>query len=463
MLGWMFADEPWSPSRRFLYLGTLWAALAALHELAGSLHLVFPGIFGDVPWLSYGRLWAAARDLWVFGFCGNLLLGALVAVVPQAVREPLWGVRWVNLAVWLHNLAQLLAWWALLQGNSRGRLWGEAPGSADLLRVAASLLVLGSLVRTARAGRRPDPVVGLGIGAVSWLVVVLVLGKGLFTPGGNPYWGIVDALGQAFLRQGILWLWLFGAASAVTLGLVGGRIHAQDGTSSVPTVVLLTTAAFAPFSAGSELVWGPVPFWVQTVGAVAASLLLIPAATAASGVWKALEGRWAAVSDAPALAFLLVGSAAFLFGSLVGGLASLLGPARISGLTLWTEARAALVVGVGAGSVGLGAAYAMVPAAIGRMLVSPRLAWWHFWAWTAGWGLAVVALLGAGLAQGAVWATGTVPFSHSVSAIVPYLAARSLGLGLVACGQLVFCWNVFLTADSGVEVPAGERELAVAV
>ncbi len=463
MVGWTFPDEPWSPSRRFLYLGTAWAALAALHELAGSLHLVFPGIFGDVPWLSYGRLWAAARDLWIFGFCTNLLLGALVAIVPQAVREPLWGVRGVNLAVWLHNLAQLLAWWALLQGNSRGRLWGEAPAIVDLLRVAASLLVLVSLIRTARAGRRQDPGGWLGLGALSGLVVVLVLGKGLFTPGGNPYWGIVDALSQAFLRQGILWLWLFGAASAVALSLVGGRLNAQNGFPTLPMLIFLTTAAFTPFSAGSELVWGPVPFWVQTVGAVAAFLLLIPTATAVSGVWKALEGRWAVLSNAPALAFFLVGSAAFLFGSLVAGFASLLGPARISGLTLWTEARTALVVGAGAGSVGLGAAYAMVPAAIGRLLASPRLAWWHFWAWTVGWFGVTVSLLFAGLVQGIVWATGTIPFSYSVHAIVPYLAVRSLGLGLVACGQLMFCWNVFLTADSGVEVPAGERELAVAI
>ncbi len=460
MLSWMFTDDPWSPSRRFLYLGTVWGALAVLHELASSLHLVFPGIFGDVSWLSYGRLMAASRDLWVFGFCSNLLLGALVAIVPQAVREPIGGVRRVNLGIWLWNLAQLLAWWALLRGVSRGRIWGEAPGTVDLLRVAAALLVLWALVRTARSGKRSDPVVWLGVGSVVWLVGVLVLGKGLFTPGGNPYWGIVDALGQAFLRQGISWLWLFSAASAVALGLAGGRLNPN---STLPVAILLTTAAFAPFSGGAELVWGPVPFWTQTVGAVAAVLLLIPAASTLAGVWRSLQGRGMALREVPGVAFLLVGSAAFFFGALVGGLGALVGPARIAGLTLWTEARTALLLGAGAGSVALGAAYAVVPAAIGRMLVSRRLAWWHFWTWTIGWFVAAVALATAGLVQGAVWATGTVPFSHSVGAIVPYLVSRAVALGVVACGQLMFCWNVFLTADSGAEVPAGERDLAVAV
>ncbi|MDR5708338.1 MAG: cbb3-type cytochrome c oxidase subunit I [Armatimonadota bacterium] len=463
MLSWMFTDEPWSPSRRFLYLGTAWGVLAALHELAASLHLVFPGIFGDVSWLSYGRLRAAAVDLWIFGFCTNLLLGVLLAIVPSMVREPLWGVRLANLAFWLWNLAELLAGWALLRGISRGRLWGEAPPAADLLRLAAALLILWSLVRTARAGKRWDPMAWLGVGALSWLVLVLVLGKGLFTPGGNPYWGVADALAQAFLRQGLGWMWLFGASSAVALALAGGRLNAWEGNSLLALVVLLTTAAFAPFSTGSELIWGPVPFWVQTLGAVAAFLLLIPAASTAAGVWRALEGRWARLAESPGLAFFPVGSAAFLTAALAAGLGALLGPARIAGLTLWSEARTALLLGAGAGSVALGAAYTVIPAAVGRMLVSPRLAWWHFWMWTVGWFLAVVTLSMAGLVQGAVWATGTVPFSHGVNAVVPYLAARSIALGLVACGQVVFCWNVFLTVDSGAEVPAAERDLVLAV
>jgi cbb3-type cytochrome oxidase subunit 1 len=463
MLGWMFTDEPWSPSRRFLYLGAAWGVLAVLHELAASLHLVFPGIFGDVSWLSYGRLMATARDLWIFGFCSNLLLAALLAIVPSTVREPLWGVRLANLAFWLWNLAELLAWWDLLRGISRGRLWGEAPPSVDLLRLAAALVVLGSLVRTVRAGKRGDPVAWLGTGSVTGLVVVLVLGKGLFTPGGNPYWGIMDALAQAFFRQGLGWLWLFGAASAVALSFTGGRLNAGNGNPSLALVVLVTTAAFAPFSTGSEFIWGPVPFWTQTVGAVASVLLLIPAASTAAGVWRALEGQWARLSESPGLAFFPVGSVAFLFGALGSGLASLLGPARIAGLTLWTEARTALLLGAGAGSVALGAAYVLIPAAIGRMLISPRLAWWHFWAWTGGWFLAVGALLLAGLVQGAVWATGTVPFGHGANAVAPYLATRAIALGLVALGQVAFCWNLFLTADSGIEVPAGERDLVLAV
>ncbi|MCS7172214.1 MAG: cbb3-type cytochrome c oxidase subunit I [Armatimonadetes bacterium] len=463
MLSWMFPDEPWSPSRRFLYLGTAWGALAALHELAASLHLVFPGIFEGVSWLSYGRLKAAAVDLWIFGFCTNLLLGALLAIVPSVVREPLWGVRLANLAFWLWNLAELLAEWALLRGASRGRLWGEAPPGADLLRLAAALLVLLSLVRTVRVGKRGEPAVWLGVGALTWLVVVLVLGKGLFTPGGNPYWGVVDALSQAFLRQGLGWMWLFAAASAVALTLVGGRPNPGEGNSPLALVVLLTTAAFAPFSAGSELIWGPVPFWVQTLGAVATFLLLIPAASTAAGIWQALEGRWIRLVESPGLAFFPVGCAGFLFGALAAGLNALLGPAWVAGLTLWSEARTALLLGAGAGSVALGAAYTVIPAAVGRMLVSPRLAWWHFWMWTVGWFLAVVSLSTAGLVQGAVWATGTVPFSHGVNAVVPYLVARSLACGLVACGQVVFCWNVFLTVDSGAEVPAAERDLVLAV
>jgi len=460
MLAWMFTDEPWSPPRRFLYLGVVWGAVAFLTEFAASLHLVAPGALSDVAWLAYGRLVAAARDLWIYGFASNLLLAGLVALVPQIARAPLASVRLANLSVWLWNAAQAISWVSLLAGVSRGRLWGEAPWTADLLRLGAALLLLWILVRTSTGGRRDDPVLRLGIAALGWFAAVLLLGKGLFTPGGNPYWGIADALAQAFLRQGLGWLWLFPAASAVLIGL-SGAVAGQSAPPVLPTLILLTTGAFGPFSAGAEFVWGPVPFWAQTVGAVASMLLLLPAAGAAGGLWGVVQARPARLVEGPALAFLLVGGAAFVFASLAGGIPALLGPARVAGLTLWTEARTVLLV-AGAGSVGMGAAYALIPAAVGRILASPRLAWWHFWIWTLGCFASAVALMVAGISQGAVWATGTVPFAASVQATVPYHVARCAALGAMVFGHGLFSWNVFLTADSGMEVPAAQRELVLA-
>ncbi len=102
------------------------------------------------------------------------------------------------------------------------------------------------------------------------------------------------------------------------------------------------------------------------------------------------------------------------------------------------------------------------PAAVGRLLASPRLAWWHFWIWTLGCFASAIALMVAGISQGAVWATGTVPFSASIQAAAPYLAARWVALGAMVLAQGLFSWNVFLTAESGVEVPAAQRELVLA-
>lgn len=461
MLAWMFTDEPWSPARRLLYLGVAWGVLAVLTEFAATVHLVVPGALSDVAWLGYGRLVAAARDLWIYGVASTLLLAALVALVPQRARAPLGSVRLVNLGVWLWSAAQLIAWGSLLSGVSRGRLWGEAPWSADLLRLTAALLLLWILIRTSGGGRRDDPVLHLGIAALAWFGAVLLLGKGLVTPGGNPYWGIADALAQAFLRQGLSWLWLFPVAAAALFGLSGALTgHVTPGV--LPTLILLTTGAFGPFSTGAEFVWGPIPFWVQTLGAVASMLLLLPAAGAAAGVWSAVRTRPVRLLEGPALAFLLVGGASFVFAALAGGVQALLGPARVAGLTLWSEARTVLLVVAGAGSVGMGALYALIPAAVGRILASPRLGWWHFWLWTLGCFASAVALMVAGLTQGAIWATGTIPFATSVQAAVPYLVVRWVALGATVVGQGVLAWNVFLTADSGAEVPAAQRELVLA-
>jgi cbb3-type cytochrome oxidase subunit 1 len=112
------------------------------------------------------------------------------------------------------------------------------------------------------------------------------------------------------------------------------------------------------------------------------------------------------------------------------------------------------------GAVAAGCAYLLTPHVLGRALVSKGMVWRHLWLAVVAWAVGVPALLLAGLTQGAVWATGTVPFAHGVRAVLPLLAGGFAWAVLAWVGQGLLAWNLFLTADSGEPVPGAEQELA---
>ncbi|GBD29260.1 Cbb3-type cytochrome c oxidase subunit CcoN1 [bacterium HR32] len=458
MLAWMFTDERWSAARRFLYAGALWALVAGAYDALVWAQRVWPGLLADFPWTSHGRLVAAARDLWTFGFLSSLLVGAALRVVGQGERDGLWSEPLANLALWLWTAAQLLAVWWLGAGWTRGRPFGEAPWPIDLLRLASALLLLWVVKRTLERGAAQEPALGSLLFGFAALPVVLVLGKGLFWPFANPYAGVVDALAQSFLRGGLTWLWCAPLGAGVALYLVAAVAGRPPWAPALVGAAVVALGALAPLVAPAAFVWGPVPFWVQTVGAVAQALLLLPLVTVLTGIVRPLAGRWEAVREQPGVAFLLAGWLAVATGAAALALASLLGPSRVAHLTLWEEGARLLVTG-GFAAVAAGAAYTLTPHVLGRALVSRALAWRHFWVLVGVWALSVPALLLAGLAQGATWATGTVPFAHGAQAAAPFMAVRFAGaLGLLGAHGL-FAWNLFLTADSGEPVPAAEREL----
>jgi cbb3-type cytochrome oxidase subunit 1 len=454
----MLSDEEWSAARRFTYLGTGWGLVAVLYEFLIAAQLAWPAFLGGVTWLSHGRLVAVGRDVWIFGFCSHLLIAGVLRLVPHSGRGQLWGERTANLAFWLWTFAQALAWWYLTTGWTRGRAFGESPWPVDLLRLVAALLLLWVVLRTMR-GTAPEPPGWYFVSALVAFPIVLFLGKGLFSPFANPYAGIPDALAQVFLQSGLGWLWLVVLAGGVLLALLPVAAGRPLPGGALPAAALLGFVAFAPLAGPVAFVWGPVPFWTQTIGAVGSLLLVLPAATLLAVVWTTVGGRWSAACAGPALALFTAGAFALAASAAAGAVHGLLGPTRVANLTPWVEAQRLWLLG-GVSSVAVGAAYAMLPSLVGRALASRTMAWWHAGLAVSGWVVAGFALMLAGLSQGATWATGTVPFAHATAAASPFFIVYAVAVGAVLGGHALFAWNVFLTVDSGEPASAAERDLS---
>jgi len=465
MLAWMFSEEEWSASRRFLIAGVFWGAVAVFYEAIFAWKIGFPGFLNGIAWFSSGRVAAIAGDAAVFGFASNLLIAAAIRFAPRLGRASGIGEGIAHLAFWSWNLAAGLAWWHLSAGWTRGRAWGEAPWPSDLLRLLAVLILGLAFARAVRrAGREildDAPAMFVGAALVA-MPVVLILGKGLFWPFHNPYAGITDALAQAYVATALNGFWLLQLAAAAIFGFVPALAQRPLHSAPLAYVALLSLCAFAPFAGPAAFVWGPVPFWLQTIGAVSAMLLVLPAASILANLWKTISARWRTIGESPAAAFLLTGAIGLVASASARAVVAMLGPSQFAGLSVWAGAEWTLWMYGGIGAVALGAAYALAPALTGRTFVSRRLQWWHYWLTTGAVVTSAVALMLGGLIQGAAWASGTIPFSASSAAVAPLLVLRGVCAWGIVIGHGLFAWNLFLSADSGEVATAAERELAPA-
>ncbi|MBI4280160.1 MAG: cbb3-type cytochrome c oxidase subunit I [Armatimonadetes bacterium] len=459
LVDWVAPQTEDSAARRFLYSSVFWLLVGVLLGLTMVVKVLVPDLLGGVAWLSFGRIRQIHVDLGLFGFLSAALLAAACFVVPRLCRAPLAGERAANLAVWAWNAAAALAVITLAGGQTRGREWGEAVWSVDLLRLAAFVLLWFAVFRTIRRRRSPEMYVTLWYlaAALVWGPMVLFFGKGLWAPA-TPYAGVVEALAGWFTGHGMITLW----AGALALGVAYYLVPRLSGNPlysvTLAAVGFYGLALFGPFAGPLPSVGGPAPYWLQTVAVVAGVMLLIPGLSAATNLWRTLGGAWDRVRADVALAFAVVGILAYLLSVVQGALAALRVVHNFLAFTQWGAGQTMLTLGLAYGSFALAAVYHMLPAVTGRRLYSERLAWWHFWLSVLGWVVFLSLFWVAGLVEGVMWNAGATPFIASVKATVPLWAGRLVAGTAIVTAQVLFAYNVYSTAVAGTTVPAAERE-----
>jgi cytochrome c oxidase cbb3-type subunit 1 len=93
-----------------------------------------------------------------------------------------------------------------------------------------------------------------------------------------------------------------------------------------------------------------------------------------------------------------------------------------------------------------GAAYEILPRAMGVALPFPKLVRLHFWIFVPGIALFVVPLFIAAVEQGRQWPDAGVAFADANHAALKYLRISTAGQLLIFLGALLFASNLFVMA-----------------
>jgi cytochrome c oxidase cbb3-type subunit I len=420
----------------------LWLAVGLALAIVASLTFHKPDMFANCPCLTYGHAQAAANDLLLYGFCIPAGLGVMLWIFARLSQSelvlPLVPIAAAN--IW--HLGVFIGLVAIFIGDSTGFTWLEFPRGGSVLLFAAFLLIAISAVATfgARRERELQPPHWFLLAAIFWFPWIYSTAN-LFLLSGHPVRGVTQAVIDWWFSDNMVFIWLalvgIGTAFYFLPKLAGRPLQNRYYTLfAFWTLILFGTWCGIPQSA-------PVPAWLPTLSAVAATLLLVPLfiieMVGCRTAWGSVKSKW---DNGP---FCFIGSGVdffFLSGLMLVAMAC---PqiSRVTEFTWFGQAQIQLQILGFFSMMMFGAAYEILPRAVGFEFPFPKLARVQFWISLLGLALFILPLAIGGVAQGMKLQNPQVPFADISNSMLPFLRVSTTGQLLLLLGGLIFALNVF--------------------
>jgi cbb3-type cytochrome oxidase subunit 1 len=457
----LIPEGPDSAATGFFVAAALWLALAtALGVLAIGMRLVdisFSfglGVFDLSLSFDQRRVDYAFVNATVFGWLTNAGFAAVAFMTPRLVGRRLAMEKGLNgaLIIWNLSLAGGVAALYVFDLGPHAPLtaipWLMGGGLA-----LGALIVTGAFFATVATSLR-------GSYVSLWFAGVALLSL-LGLVGANAALGLFDfffdvpvllvALASVYIERALVVMWLLGMAYATLYYVVPRGTGQPLAWAGIGMLSFVTWLVLAPVAGLTAVVDVSIPYAITSVGIVATMLLLVPAALTAVNLVTSMQGRWTLVFGTGAAAFAIVALAFLFAASLLDAIGALRVVADLVGRTGW-ERGAFLWTAYGTFTF---AAFALAEHALPRML---RRAWGggflsgaQLWLTFIGVTVAGLALMGGGLAEGSLLASGTAPDAVDQGVFI-YRAVAFLGLGMVALAGLAFLANLFLMYTSAERI-----------
>jgi cytochrome c oxidase cbb3-type subunit 1 len=423
----------------------VWLLIASVLGLISAWKLHTPAFLDAFAFTTYGRVQPAQANAFIFGWGFNTAFAVSLWLMARLSLAPLpsVGVLLVGTVFW--NAGVTLGIGGILAGFSTSIEGLEMPGFATpLLLVAYALIASWSLV-VFRAGRSSQIYASQWyiFAALFWFPWLYAVAQVMLVFA--PVRGTVQSVIQVWFTTNLFLLWFGSVALAAIYYFLPKLLVKSVSNYYLASLGFWWLAIFGSWAGIARLIGGPVPAWVQTVGAAASFMLLVPLVILSMNFFGTLSGRLSAVTGNLTLRFVTFGIFALALVLIGWVLNALHGIAAITQFTYVTVAEAQLGLHGVFSMVVFGSLYYIVPRVLNTPWASAPLAGVHFGASAAGVVLTVGSLLVGGVKQGLLLGDPGVAFSAINAATQPYLFAATIGLAIFAVGQLAFALNFFWT------------------
>ena len=334
---------------------------------------------------------------------------------------------------WVWNLTLTYGLLQVLLGQLNGFALLEMPKEVAPAMVVAFLFA--ALWPAVAFARRPTGNVFVSqwyiIGATFVFPVITVVAQLMLL--WCPTLGVMQALVHSWFYQNLILLWLGGSALSAVYYFIARESGRTISAYYLATIGFWTYFLFANWTGPATLLGSPIPVWIQSVGVIAALMMLVPTVITAINFFGTLAPR-KGISQSwnnTTLRFVLVGATSFILVSLINVVFSTRSLNAWVRFTEFAQAQEHLTLYTFVSMVIFGAAYYILPRLTGSTWPYAKCVHTHFWACAAGSAILVV----AGLTHG--WAAHAR--TDFVVAAVPNLIAAVL----LFIGHAAFALNAF--------------------
>ncbi len=447
-----------APVLTFFATAVGWLLVATLLNLISSIQLHWPGFLSSIPFLTYGRVYPAAQNAFLFGWCSLAGMGVGIWLMARlcrvSVRAP--GVLIFGALFWNVGLAAGII--SILAGAGRPLEGMEIPAACHwLMFVGFALIGLwGAVLYRFRRESVAFISVWYILGAMFWFPWLLATANVIL---GRPELkGVMQPIVAAWFSSNIAGWWITALGLAAAYFLIPKTINRPVHSYNLASLGFWTFAFLSGLTAMTKLSGGPIPAWMVTVSIAASIMMIVPIATVTFNLLMTMKGSTGMVYHSPTVRFTYFGSIAFAVAGALGILSSLRSVDSILHFTQFANAHQQILLYSFYSMVMFGAFYYITPRLVGCEWLSSSMIALHFWGAAYGGAMAAILLVFSGLAQGSALADPTALFPQVIQLAQVYFPGHTLAMLLVSLAHVIFALH-FLLMLLRIGQPGGEPTL----
>lgn len=465
MLKYLFAKEDDIPQGTaaifFSFSSIAWFIIGTGLGSFNAAKLGFPDFFHGSYALQFGHMRQVHVHAVIFGWIAMAFAASMMYITPALGNTKLWSEK---LGVWnclLYNVGLCLALALLWSGMTSGREYSDHIWPIDLYIALVMVLPWSLNVWMTIVNRRTQ-----GIYTTNWFFAgCMFMTIIVFLVGNMPEWLHLTGLNEAYMTwwfaHNILGLLITPVAAAITYYIIPKITGNPLYSHRVGHLHFWSIVVFYSTPAAHHLMSSPLPEWLKSFASVEGVLILVPAIAYVCNILLTMQGRWSMFVENIEIKFTVTGVLLAIPLNMQGGFQQTRAINWYIHGTGWIVAHAHLaLLGFSTFAEAAGVYYG-IQVLLRRKLWSASLANFHFWMLLIGFSLYWVSMTIAGLIQGAA-KIYEVPYVDVVIAEHPYMIVRWLGGTMVFFGNIIWLFNMVMTARAGAPVPAGRQPAEIA-
>jgi cbb3-type cytochrome c oxidase subunit I len=436
--------------------------LFGIFGLTTAIKFVFPGLFNGVNFLEWARIRPAHVNGVIFGWIVCIDMAMFTYFVPRLTGTKLYSENIGKFCAVLWICGVIIGTLGLLNPTDSLNLWWMTKGKemedynpiSNLFLAVAWLTNCYNLFRTFANRRYRQMYVALWytMGTCLWTAFAYIIGNWPAQAMDAQFgWhiafrGVNDANMNWFYGHSIVGL-------VATPGALGIAYYFLPKSSNVPLyshklsiIGFWALGAIYIWNGAHHMIYGPIPYWLQTVATIFSFLLFIPVGAFLTNFFGTIHGEWSQLRFNVPLKFLVGGAVMYLIACLQGPMEALRPVSAIVHFTDFTIGHAHIALFGFVTLISYGGLTYATPRMWKRPLYSESIAEWSFWLSFLGITIYGIAMSISGIVQGEMWQNPHIPFIETVRVLTPFWHARAGGGALMVAGMFLIAYNTYKTA-----------------